>query len=62
MRCCGRGQRKTSVKVHFPGGPVSPRDRLTPYDRTVSVAERFAEVVVTILPAVDHDTAISALS
>jgi len=35
MRCCGRGQRKTSVKVHFPGGPVSPPDRLTPYDRTV---------------------------
>ena len=35
LRCCGRGQRKTSVKVHFPGGPVSPPDRLTPYDRTV---------------------------
>jgi len=61
MRCCGRGQRKTG-KSQFPGGPVWPRDRLTPYDRTVSVAERFAEVVVTILPAVDHDTAISTLS
>jgi hypothetical protein len=61
MRCCGRGQRKTSVKVHFPGGPVrhGTAGRLMSEQ---SVAERFAEDVVTILPAVDHDTAISALS
>jgi hypothetical protein len=66
--CFGREQRKTSVKVHSfcvvandVGTKINAKGGRILTEK-FCIAERFAEIVVRLLPAVTHDTASSALS